>query len=266
MLLDNGIFTFRTLFEKALLKVSNMDFDNFTSNLSKDITYSFELCTPYNRVVVDYKEEFLYFLAARDIKTLDQLDIYTIETNVPRCPRKDFNNFDEILEWVNSQNPSEYEGVVSMDACFNRQKIKNPAYVLYNKAHDRLGSSTRACLEMVLLEKEDDLAPMMPPDISKNLMDIAAKTGEYFLSIISSYNKAIEVFEQRKLQDEYKGWDEKKIFAFTIKDLSINEPIMFLLFTKKVSSPKDWVFKNWNKTTNSWSNSFLDGILSRIGY
>src|ERR1019366_9160104 len=83
-LLDNKLYTFRTLFEKALLDTTELSFADFTAKFNKNITYCFELCTPYNRIVVSYLENKITLLAARNIKTLEEIDLSTIELDVPR--------------------------------------------------------------------------------------------------------------------------------------------------------------------------------------
>ena len=65
--MDNGIYTFRTLFEKALKETTDLSFEDFTRGLNHRITYCFELTTPYNRIVVYYPEPRITLLAARPL-------------------------------------------------------------------------------------------------------------------------------------------------------------------------------------------------------
>src|SRR5579885_1572432 len=66
LLMDNGLFTFRTLFEKAVKETIGMEFNEFTKHLSPIHTYCFELTTPYNRIVVEYKKCGITLLALRN--------------------------------------------------------------------------------------------------------------------------------------------------------------------------------------------------------
>src|SRR5574338_666430 len=75
LLMDNGIYTFRTLFEKALYDTTGgLPFEQFAAILDKNITYSFELTTPYNRIVVAYPECRITLLAARKLSSLKEVD------------------------------------------------------------------------------------------------------------------------------------------------------------------------------------------------
>src|SRR5271166_895148 len=75
LLMDNGLFTFRTLFEKALYDTTGgLPFEQFTALLDKNYTYCFELTTPYNRIVVAYPECRITLLAARKMSSLKEVD------------------------------------------------------------------------------------------------------------------------------------------------------------------------------------------------
>ena len=95
-----------------------------------DFCYMFELTSPYNRIVVPYKETSLTFLGARHIKTLKEtgLDLgLEYDWNVVRS--FDLGGLDGILEASKELDPMVSEGYVVCDNQFNRVKIKGPRYV-----------------------------------------------------------------------------------------------------------------------------------------
>lgn len=258
LIIDNGSFTFRTLFEKAVKDTIGISFEEFTSKLDRSVTYCFELTSPYNRIVVKYDYTTISLLAARNIISLQELDIDQVETyNIPQVKKYTFSTIDKLLNWVSSQNPLEHEGIVVKDSHFNRVKAKNAAYVAFNRARDVLGSSDRNCLELILLNKEDDVIPALPPEIVKNLLSIKKK---YFIWIKSQekiYNDLIE--------DPHVS-SSKKNFALTLNkkiNKHIYRPAFFAVFDKKVKSIKDFIQSQSHNDT--WSNGFLDRILSEIG-
>lgn len=264
LVIDAGHFTFRTLFEKAVKDTLNISFDELTNSLCRSHTYCFELTTPYNRIVVQYPTCGITLLAIRDVVTLHEIapDMAYIPTTIPVVKEFNLTNIEDIVNWVSSQNPTEYEGVVIRDAVirdnsFPRRKIKNAAYIAFSKARDVLGSSDRNCLELILAEKEDDVIPMLPPEIVDNLMKIKNQV----INMIHAYD---ELYKKSKLEaDFYNPQSDKqykKTFAqiVTIKSGVWTAPF-FQILDGKAENMKSFI--NKNRKDGSWSNSFLDKIL-----
>lgn len=241
--------TFRTLFEKALAS-SNKTFDGFTSTLDKDLVYMFELCTPYNQVVVRHNNSSLTLLGVRNKKTLEEIMIDNLDIGVPCVKKYSFNTLDEILTYVGEQPPTDHEGVVLLDSKFNRIKIKNPKYVLAHKAQDCL-KSDRQCLNAVLLNAYDDLLPLIAPEISANILKLADKLRDFLLTQEQEY---------LRLSSQV---SDKKSFALSIKDNDrIWKSAFFTRFDKKIDSFQEFIQKN--KRENEFSSTFLDSLLDYI--
>ena len=253
--MDNGIFTFRTLFEKALYDTTEgLPFDQFSSMLNKDITYCFELTTPYNRIVVYYPKNTITLISTRNVKSGKEIDLDKIEIDlIPVVQAHAYSSLDELLTWVSSLNPMEHEGVVVRDSQFNRIKVKNAAYVAYNKVRDTLATSPRNCMEIILLEKDDDVAAFLPEEIVKNLQ----KIKENLLLTIKKYDEAYaEAIEQANAINP----GDKKTFAILItKNKQLWTAPFFQMFDKKVVSMKDFILNN--KKNGTWADSFLDRLL-----
>jgi hypothetical protein len=258
LLMDNGIYTFRTLFEKALKETTGYEFDIFTRYLEKDYTFCFELTTPYNRIVVDYKNCGVTLLAVRGITTLQELSmthpvVDLLPTCLPLVKSYTYTSVDELVNWVSSLNPMEHEGVVVRDSNFNRIKVKNAAYVAYNKLNDRLGSSERNLMEFILLEKDDDVAGFIPEEIAKNMAKI--KVG-FQLAL----NKQDEAYKLARAEADAKAPGDKKTFAILVtQDKKMWHAPFFAMWDGKASSMKDFIQKN--RKDGSWGDSFLDKIL-----
>lgn len=294
--MDNGKFTFRTLFEKALKDTCGLDFDAFTNQLNKQITYCFELTTPYNRIVVNYPECRVTLLAARALYSnykeynLTQLDggikwvdydlldektkdhLASLGKNKENTPSAfvpvPFNllgvsvvraytltTIDDIHNYVSNQNPLEHEGVVIMDSNFNRIKVKNAAYVAFNKARDILGASDRNCLELILSEKEDDVMPALPKEIQDNLLKIKEGYRSWLKDQEAVY---AEVYAEAQAISP-----EKKTFAVLLSKKNIKfSGVFFAMFDGKATSVKDFIVKS--RKDGTWANGFLDKILESI--
>lgn len=273
ILMDNGIFTFRTLFEKALKDTCGMSFGDFASKLSSHVTYCFELTTPYNRIVVNYPDCRITLLAARRLykdhlgNEYGEFDLQSLYSknpvdwsdkdfnlcNVPIVKAYTYTSVSELLDWVSSLNPMDHEGVVVMDSQFNRIKVKNAAYVAYNKARDSLATSERNCLELILQEKDDDVKSFLPEEIVNNLIKI--KSG--FVNAVKHYDDAY----QKAFQEANSiAPGDKKTFAILVtKDKGLWSAPFFQIFDGKASSMKDFIQRN--RKDGTWADSFLDKLL-----
>ena len=255
LIMDNGLFTFRTLFEKALYDTTGgLPFGQFADLLDKGYTYCFELTTPYNRIVVAYPEPRITMLAARKMSSLKEVDPREVKIDViPVVQAHTYTSVQELVDWVSSLNPMEHEGVVVRDGDYNRIKVKNAAYVAYNKVRDALATSPRNMVELILLEKDDDVIPMLPEEIVKNLQKI--KVG--IQAAIKVHDAA---YLEAKAQADAIMPNDKKTFAILItKNKDLWTAPFFNFFDGKSANMRDFIKKNCKD--GSWGNSFLDKML-----
>lgn len=256
--MDNGLFTFRTLFEKAVEETTELTFDSFTGLLDPTYTYCFELTTPYNRIVVYYPKCSITLLAVRNMATLRETEFMRSPAEhlnfvVPFVQTHTYTNLNDLLDWVSSCNPLEHEGVVVRDANFNRIKVKNAAYVAYNKVRDALGTSARNCVELILAEKDDDVIPMLPEEIVKNLLNIKAGL-QVALKLYDDSYLAV------KAEADATNLGDKKTFAILVtKNNKLWHAPFFQMFSGKAQNMKDFIAKN--RKDGTWGDSFLDKIL-----
>ena len=123
--------TFGDLFESVL------PLYNFKS-LSGNYCYTFELVSPYNKIVLDYPKTKVYLLSIRNLLTfeevpeMDMMD-FSAHMNVDRPQGYNLNNEDDYRQLVASM-PEGHEGIVVRDAAGNRVKIKTLLYFQMHKA------------------------------------------------------------------------------------------------------------------------------------
>jgi hypothetical protein len=150
----------------------------------------------------------------------------------------------------------EHEGVVVRDSKFNRIKVKNAAYVAYNKVRDALASSPRNMVELILSEKDDDVIPMLPEEIVKNLQNI--KVGVQ--KIIKQHDEAYLAI---KAEADSLNSGDKKTFAVlttvTYKSLNLWTAPFFQMFDGKATNMRDFIAKS--RKDGTWGNNFLDKML-----
>lgn len=256
LFMDNGVFTFRTLFEKACQDTLGYAFDQLTEKLDARFTYCFELTTPYNRIVVNYPHNRITLLAARNLLTLQEVNPRELQLDVPVVEAHTYTTINELLDWVSSLNPMEREGVVVRDANFNRIKVKNAAYVAYNKVRDALGTSERNCIELILAEKDDDVIPMLPEEIVKNLLKIKAGL-QVALKLYDDHYVAV------KAEADSVNLGDKKTFAILVtQNKNMWHAPFFQMFSGKAQNMKDFIAKN--RKDGTWGDSFLDKLLDII--
>jgi len=261
IMMDNQVYSFRTLFEKALFDTVGVYFDGYTSNLDKEITYCFELCSPLNNIVVKYSDYRITLIAARSIIDFKEIDLDMIKSyGIPKVSAHTYTSVSELVDYVSTFDPMKEEGVVAIDSNFNRIKIKSPSYVLYHRMRDTLAASPRNCLEAILLEADDDALPFLPEDIVANLL----KIKEGVKSLISTYDSK---YAEIKSLSDAKFPGDKKTFALNVKAASeknkLWEAPLYKLFAGKANNMHDFLLKN-KSADGSFSNSFLDKILELI--
>ena len=128
--------TFGELFESVLPLCV------FKGNRWENLCFTFELVSPFNRVVIEYPDTKLYLLSVRRMDTLeeitDQHTLYEIAStlHVERPKVYELNNQKDYEELVASMDDS-HEGIVVCDDKFNRVKIKTLHYFeLHKMAHN----------------------------------------------------------------------------------------------------------------------------------
>jgi len=124
--------TFGELFESVL------PLSWFENNTWENRCFTFELVSPYNKVVIDYLETKVYILSIRDMHTLEEYNLDYIRawaaTNHLATPQVyELNNEDEFRKLVEDM-PEGHEGIVVRDQYNERVKIKTLLYFEMHKA------------------------------------------------------------------------------------------------------------------------------------
>lgn len=111
----------------AALRKYKVDFNK----LNKNYTYTFELCSPYSRIVCKFDEIELYLILVRNNLTLDEENIKPISAEIGIHTPKFYSivsktpeNFLYVVKTFNDNQ----EGIVVKDKFNNRVKIKTEQY------------------------------------------------------------------------------------------------------------------------------------------
>jgi len=148
-------------------------------NLDPQLTYVFELVSPYNKIVRSYKEPAVYLLSAfRGYEELTSFECDYIVRNkaykMLRPKSYHFRNIDEVHDHIDSvaNEDATYEGIVIRDKQNRRWKVKNPIYLTYHAMKGESGNlfNPKYQIDFMFGEDEEMLAifPEVKEDYAKN--------------------------------------------------------------------------------------------------
>ena len=221
--------------------------DLFKDNILEGKTYMFELVSPFNRVVVPYKDTKAYFIGIRDNNTLKEEFFANHElSKIFDCP-KIFNlkTLDECIA-ATKELPWNEEGYVAMDSEFNRVKIKSPSYVSVHHLKGEGGTiSYRRAIEIVRSNEIEEICSYFE-EFRKSLDDCKDR----FWKLVKETEDEWDDFT--KISESFPSRKEKAMYIQ--KNFKI-PGIAFGMMDGKISSVKDF-----------FMNVPTDKILKYLGF
>lgn len=136
---------------------------HYHAGMNKNITWMWELTTPYNRVVVQHKENRITLIGMRDRETGEEqaIEKYHSPRGFPQVVKSyPLQTIENIEATFRTMDPLCQEGYVVVDAAFNRVKVKNPAYVALHHIKDGFGP--RRVLEIVRTNETSEFLTAFP--------------------------------------------------------------------------------------------------------
>ena len=214
-------FTFRDLFWDCWNDLKYQLPEN------KDLSYAFELCTKYNRIVVNHDKSRIVFLGARHNEYGYELWPQHIGQfyNWEIVKQFDFGYTDEIEIALQKMDGMQQEGFVVFDGT-NRVKMKCEDYV---RKHRLVSSMSQRNLIDIIRQNETEELLAYFPEWEKEHDNLKIEYESLVHSIESVYNKSKNIRSQ-------------KDFARAIKTHRFSG-CMFQLRNKKVSSVRDYLQK-----------------------
>jgi hypothetical protein len=255
-------FTFRSLFEKAIEETAGSPFNDWLTyaNLSAEITYVFELCTPANRVVVEQTAYKVWLIALRRSHTGEEFDIETPDGQVfvPVCPSYQLSSLKDMMDFVSDRDPTQYEGIVAVDAAYRRVKVKNAGYLAMSRAKDSAMRSPRALVELCLLGRLDDALPLLPDHICTRAYEIQAALRTFLINSERLYQDCLAAATS---EDPH---TKRKQMALEVTARGAWMPYMMQRYSGKVSSFEEFMKQHITPSTGEYSKTFLDSLLREI--
>lgn len=119
--------------------------------------YIFELVSPLNRIIVNYKKSDVTLHGIRCLDNLQEFSVIKFDTlnwNVVKTVKLD-NNINKIIKYVNDLDGRNNEGIVICDDKFRRLKIKNKEYLRIAYSYLSGNPSLKTLLKVVF---EDEIS------------------------------------------------------------------------------------------------------------
>lgn len=236
--IDNGYSSFGDLFNSVIGFSFITTKYNPYSDMDKSYTHLFELCTPYNRVVVLHEDSKVYYLGSRNNKTGNYADF--TEIKLPRPKQYNIPTLDECK--LSLQNRSfEFEGYVVVDGFDNMMKLKNRKYINAAYVGNNGAITTRRAVKIMREDGVDELLSYYPEkrvlfDKIENTLDSIGDSLKSFLmeDVSDMDRKDIAVFYNKskcpgylfyKLDDgtmDFRSFIDSRLSSFVIRLLKRN--------------------------------------------
>ena len=248
-----GDMTFAGLFWNALENVlheqGELAGQMFIDRLDRNMTYVFELTSPYNRVIVAYPNSRVTLLTARNRITGVEITPKIADlVDIPK--RYDAQSIESIVEYINDCDPTVLEGVVLVDSKHRRIKVKSFNWCFASKTKFELTATRRNMLKLILSGKLDDIAPNLDKEIIDALIEMQQNVVAYASELDCDYSHL-----------RSRVGDNRKDFALLVKDSDTWHSAMFALYTKKANSALEWFQQNVSGKTNK---AFAEAILRAL--
>lgn len=198
--IDNPIFdNFSELFHYTALS-SELNFDL----LDKNCTYTFELCSPFNQIVIKYDNKKLFHILTINNETLEEIEQ---DIGIPKPQKYQLNNELEYRQLI-EDFPSNTEGIVVKDKFNNRVKIKTKEYFALHKIANNGHIDLEYALELIRKNDYEEFLSYFPCH------------KPYFDFVIKKYEQAAQ--DMKRILDDVIPFKltntSRKDFALTYKD------------------------------------------------
>jgi len=208
---ESTIHTDKTkTFRDVFISIIKMPINEFMKGMSKNRSYTFELCSLYNKVVKVYEKPTLYLTNIVDLSTGEEFDSTILDMiadilNVKRPKKYTFSSIDEMTNHFQNMDPTD-EGFVIIDDNFNRIKVKNPSYVDLHHIKGGDAPSFKRVVNIIFKGETEEVLSYFPEH--KSFFQKPQKIYDYIIDEIHRY-------ECLATNEEI----SQKEFALQVKDL-----------------------------------------------
>ena len=205
-------------------------------SISHDITFMWELTSPYNRIVVQHSKPKLTLIGMRNRVTGQEYDVRTCApAGVPVVKHFDLTKIEDVLSAAAALDPMQQEGFVVVDGSFNRVKVKSLDYVAIHHMKGEGGLTAKRVLERIVAGESDEILAHFPEwtpvftEVAGRYNALAAELEEAFCRISG---RCVTI---PSLRSEF-----RKEFAGYARETRLPS-VMFSLLDKRVATVRDFL-------------------------
>ena len=222
----------------SVMPLEIFDEEHFGRNWADlNLCFTFELVSPYNKIVIDYPQTKVYLLSMRKMDTLEEIPVEVANSfakingfSVPqlyklRCAREE--EFCKIVENMSD----EHEGIVVCDAYGERVKIKTQSYFRLHRMVNNGVVTVERMVELIRANDHEEFLAYFPE--YKPMFDKVAKQLKDVETLVECVETYVESWK------EIRG-ENRKEFATAILEMT------------KDNIPPALFFAAWDNKTDSF--------------
>jgi len=192
-------------------------------------TFMFELTSPYNRIIVPYRETKLFLLGCRDPQGVEHTPEWAAENFALTFATPQIfalKNIDEVITYCQAVDSDDREGVVVQDANFNRIKIKTDHYrsLFYLKGEDHFSDER---IFFAIKQGSIDDAVAAWPEIRPRTDEITAEWIAFRNDVAALCKKAADFYQQCRKENEDPKTAKKNYAMFVLEKYKIFSTFLF---------------------------------------
>lgn len=231
----NGVGPYKNFGE---LFESVLPLSTFT-NYNKRRCWTFELVSPYNKVVIDYPETKVYLLSVRDMDSLEELDLDAVEmiadANGIAVPKRyNLNNEADYRQLV-EQMPEGHEGIVVCDGKGERVKIKTLLYFEMHRAKNNGVITLERIVDLIRSNDHYEFLSYFPE--YKSIFDNVKKQMDNTEVVLEKVRQDVAEWK-RNNKDVYEQ-DERMARKWFAQDLGGKGPLYFAEYDGRLAHTVD---------------------------
>ena len=184
----------------------DIDATSWINKIPDGWTLMFELCSPYNRIIVKHNDIKLWFHGGRDPEGLEHrpeeiVKLFDIPFDIPESCN--FENINKVLDYISDWKGDENEGIVVCDDNFHRVKIKCNDYLKIKFIRDI--DTPKGIFWIVISEEYDDLV---------NYPELQKKAEEQKIELVEVLEKLRAI--HKVIFDKRQAFETQKDFALWV--------------------------------------------------